>query len=333
MNRIPFIEMKNEFKRVLLKYDFSEERAELCARLFTETSCDGVYSHGLNRFPLFVKYLQKGYVRGNEKPVLISEIGSMERWDGKFGTGNLNAHFCMERAIHLAHQHGMGCSVLRNTNHWMRAGTYGWQAAEAGCIGICWTNTMPNTPPWGSKEKKVGNNPLVMAVPRAEGHIVLDFAMSQFSYGQLESYSTKGEVLPVAGGFDQEGNITRDPSAILASERPLPIGYWKGSSLSLMLDLIAMMLSGGQGTYEIGSNGSETGISQVFIAFDLKKLPDWHLLNLKIEEIVADLHTAIPDEKGEGVRYPGERTLRVRAENLERGIPVDPTLWNQVLTM
>ncbi|MDB5084192.1 MAG: malate/L-lactate dehydrogenase family [Bacilli bacterium] len=334
MLRVPFTEMINEFKRILLSNGLTQERAALCARLFAEASCDGVYSHGLNRFPLFVRYIREGHVRVNESPEKISGFGSMESWDGRFGPGNLNAHFSMNRAIELAQELGMGCVALRNTNHWMRAGAYGWQAADAGCIGICWTNTMPNMPPWGSKESKVGNNPLVIAIPRSEGHLVLDIAMSQFSYGQMQNYSQRGDELPVDGGFDQSGELTRDPAAILESRRPLPIGYWKGSGLSLMLDLVAAMLSGGQSTYDIGRNSeAETGSSQVFLAFDLKKLPDWHLLNDRLTEIVADLHGAEPADQGGSIRYPGEGTLRIRQENLQLGIPVEPSIWQQVLDL
>jgi len=43
----------------------------------------------------------------------------------------------------------------------------------------------------------------------------------------------------VEGGFDAGGRLTRDPAAIEASKRPLPIGYWKGSGLALMLDMSA----------------------------------------------------------------------------------------------
>ena len=75
-------------------------------------------------------------------------------------------HRQWRRAISIAKENGIGCVVLKNTNHWMRGGTYGWQAADAGCIGICFTNTIANMPPWGGKEPKLGNNPLVIAVPR-----------------------------------------------------------------------------------------------------------------------------------------------------------------------
>ena len=183
--------------------------------------------------------------------------------------GNLNAWHSMERAIALSREHGMGCVALANTNHWMRGGSYGWQAADAGVIGICWTNTLPNLPPWGASDPRVGNNPLVIAVPRPAGHIVLDMAMSQFSYGALASYRVRGELLPVDGGFDSDGRLTRDPGAIEDSNRPLPIGFWKGSGLALMLDLLAAMLSGGKASYQIEPIPErETRVSQVFIAID-----------------------------------------------------------------
>ena len=53
----------------------------------------------------------------------------------------------------------------------MRGGTYGWQAAEAGMIGICFTNTIANMPPWGGIDPRLGNNPLVIAVPRKRAGI------------------------------------------------------------------------------------------------------------------------------------------------------------------
>ena len=181
----------------------------------------------------------------------MARFGALERWDGRSGPGNLNAYAAMERAMALSREHGVGCVALGNTNHWMRGGTYGWQAAEAGLIGICWTNTMPNLPPWGATEPCIGNNPLVIGVPRAKGPVVLDMAMSQFSYGALESYRKRGEALPVDGGFDADGNLTRDAGAIEASQRLLPVGYWKGSGLAVVLDAMAAMLSLGKATHQI----------------------------------------------------------------------------------
>jgi 3-dehydro-L-gulonate 2-dehydrogenase len=157
---------------------------------------------------------------------------------------------------------------------------------------------------------------------------VLDIAMSQFSYGALETYRRRSSQLPVDGGFDSDGNLTRDPAAIEASQRALPIGYWKGSGLSLMLDMIAAMLSGGLGTCQIAKDPVlETGVSQVFCAFQVSAFGDAQQVEHTADEIIAFLKSSRPVTPDGEVRYPGEQTLRVRAENLALGLPVEPAIW------
>jgi 3-dehydro-L-gulonate 2-dehydrogenase len=336
--KIPFEELFNQLLNVLLKNGFEQEKAMLCARLFTEASLDGVYSHGLNRFPAFIKDVQSGVVNPHAIPEKVTVIGSaLERWDGNLGPGNLNAYRCMARAIKLAKAHGMGGVALRNTNHWMRAGTYGWQAADAGCLAVCFTNTIGNMPPWGGVECRVGNNPLVIAVPRKEGHIVLDMAMSLFSYGKLNIAKSQQQPLPFAGGYDQDNKLTRDAAQILQTKRLLPIGYWKGSGMALMLDLFAAILSDGRSTADIGmisdANCIEQGISQFFLCFHVSQPGTPDLADRIASELVEWIHATQPADKATEVTYPGERTLRTRRENLEHGVPVDEAIWNTVLAL
>jgi 3-dehydro-L-gulonate 2-dehydrogenase len=293
-----------------------------------------VYSHGVNRFARFVATVGNGSVIPDAEPEVIARFGAMERWDGRRGPGNLNAWAAMERAIGLSRVHGIGCVAMANTNHWMRGGTYGWQAADAGVIGMCWTNTMPNVPPWGGVEPAIGNNPLVMAVPRAKGHVVLDMAMSQFSYGALDSYRRRGEMLPVEGGFDAEGKLTRDPGAIEKSQRLLPAGFWKGSGLAVVLDMVAAMTSLGNATHTIANDPlRETGLSQMFVAIDPRGLGDARRMEEIADEVVESLHRARPAEAGRTVRYPGENAVRLREENRRLGLPVEAEVWEEILRM
>ena len=318
-------------RHVLLKAGFAPGRAELCARLFADASRDGVATHGLNRFPRFMEMVRLGVVDIHARPVRVASSGPLERWDGRRGPGNLNAHAMMEVAVALSRTHGLGCVALANTNHWMRGGSYGWQAAEAGVIGLCWTNTLANLPPWGADEPRLGNNPLVIAVPRAAGPVVLDMAMSQFSFGALESYRRRGEPLPVVGGFDASGQLTHDAAAIEASRRPLPIGFWKGSGLAMMLDLVASALSGGLATHQIAADPlHETRLSQVFLALNPVSVGGLTTESIA-DRIVEDLHR--PSADGSRPRYPGERALETRRRNLEQGIPVDPEIWEKVRSM
>ena len=324
--RVPFEKLKDAFVAALLKAGLSKDRAELCGRLFAENQRDGVYSHGLNRFPGLLAKLSEGRLDGTAEPECVKVLGVVEQWDGKMGIGLINAHLAMGRAIEIAKTNGMGCIGLRNTNHWMRAGAYGLQAADAGCIGMCWTNTTPLMPPWGATEKRIGNNPMTMAIPRKEGHILLDMAMSQYSNGKLEVLQARGETLPIAGGFDTEGNLTCDPGAILNSQRALPIGYWKGSALAIVLDTLAALLSAGQTTHDIGAQGDEHAVSQTYIAIDVTSLNGQELCERIVNGIIDDLHGV-----HESVRYPGEGMLRIRRESEEKGVVVDEDQWEELL--
>jgi 3-dehydro-L-gulonate 2-dehydrogenase len=334
MTRVAYDELRHTLERVLLGLGLEGEDAALCARLFADASRDGVASHGLNRVPRFAQAVRDGVVDPRARPECVAAFGAVERWDGRLGAGPTNAWRAMARAIALARAHGVGCVALGNTNHWMRGGSYGWQAADAGVVGICWTNTMPNLPPWGARAPRLGNNPLVLAVPRRAGaadppgdpHVVLDMAMSQFSFGALESYRRRGERLPVPGGFDADGALTDDPGAIEASGRALPIGYWKGSGLALLLDLIAATLAGGRATHQVPADPArESGLSQLFLALDPGSVLGADAARAIVDGVLAELRGADGD-----VRYPGERTLATRARSLRDGVPVDDEVWARV---
>ena len=326
--RVPYDELREAFRRVLVGVGMSAERAELSSRLYADASADGVPSHGLNRFAPFISAVKRGLVDVNVVPEREASFGGLERWNGRRGAGNLNAYHCMDRAITLARTHGIGAVALAQTNHWMRGGNYGWQAADAGMIGICWTNTLPNLPPWGSTEARIGNNPLIIAVPREGGHVVLDMAMSQFSYGALAAKRMRGDELPVDGGYDAKGELTRSPADIEATGRLLPTGFWKGSGLAIVLDMVAVLLSGGRATHEItGGQADETGQSQVFIAID-PTFGGTTQMTSALDAIVADLHAADGD-----VRYPGERTLATREQSMREGVDVEPSIWAAVRAM
>ena len=326
--RILFETLRSEFKRVLLSLNFTEEKANLCATIFAENSRDGVYTHGLNRFPVFVEFVKEGLVLPNAEPTKDTAFGSLEQWNGNLGPGILNARFCMDRAIELAKANGIGCIALKNTNHWMRAGAYGWQAAEAGLIGICFTNTIANLPPWGGIDPRLGNNPLVIAIPRKSGHVVLDMAISQYSVGKLNQYKNNNEELPLPGGYDTDGNLSTNATDILESKRLLPVGFWKGSGLSLVLDLLATVLSQGKSTAKITESESESGVSQVFICI---KPEDNSYTQQAIEEIIAYTKTSRPEHEGSTISYPGENTLRTREKSLKEGVLVDERIWAKVL--
>ena len=318
-----FDDLKKLIKDALLKAGLSEDDAELLAQVHTESSRDGVYSHGLNRVPKFIELVEDGSIDIHARPSLLKSMAMVEQYDGNFGMGVKNAIFASNRAKTLAKEYGLGLVSLRNTTHWQRAATYTMNICEDNLIGIAWSNTDSNMPAWGSDKINIGNNPLSIAIPY--GDFVLDMAMSQYSFGKLQVTASKGEELAYIGGLDKDGNETKKTEDIINGGLAYPMGYWKGSGLAIALDMLAAILADGNTSYDVDKldKGMCIGISQVFIAIDPNNFTD------DFEKKMSDTIAYI--KKGsDSTTYPGERMIRKRKESLEKGIEVDEEYVNKL---
>lgn len=174
-----------------------------------------------------------------------------------------------------------------------------------------------------------------MAIPREKGNIILDMAMSQYSYGKLQVTRLKNEELPFPGGFDKDGNLTSKPGPIEESMRILPMGYWKGSGFAIVLDVISALLSGGLATVDIDkvNAGSCGACSQVFIAVDPYKIEGKDFAEKLLNDSVEHIKSAEPAKENNEIFYPGERSARTRKDHMKNGIIVDEDVWNEVLSL
>lgn len=328
---IPFDEVTVTLRGILEKRGFHPADAALLADVFARNTLEGAASHGLNRFPKFIETVDAGRVKPGEKPETLSAFGGLEAWDGHLAAGPVIATMATDRACELAKAHGIGCVAVGNSNHWLRPGRYGFQVVRQGMIGLLWTNTCRNLPAWGARDAHLGNNPFVLAIPRDKGPVVVDMSMGQFAYGKLEIAKLEGKRLPMMGGYDQAGNLTDDPAAILDSFRILPMGYWKGSSMSLALDMIAAGLSMGRTVEAIGLPAEgEWGLSQVFIAIHYQAVADREKTQARFDQAVDALLRSQPCDEKHPMRYPSQNVPRIAAENMEKGLPVHEETWEKI---
>ena len=319
-------------KKGLEKAGLDAARAEQLAQVFAGNSLEGVYSHGVNRYMRFISEVESGVVDINAQTETVSTFGGIEVRDAHFGIGPINAENAMARAVELSREHGIACVAVRNTNHWLRPGRYGWQAANAGVIGMCWSNTINNMPAWGAEDPRLGNNPIVLAIPREKGSVVVDMAMTQFAFGKLELAKLSGEQLPMYGGYDSEGRLTTDPAEIQKTRRALPIGYWKGSSMSLALDMIASATALGRTTAMIAEDSNvEHGLTQIFIALNFRAAVDAKRADEILDTAVDYMLGSTPVDPQKPVRYPGQNVEKTRRKNLENGVPIHEETWEKIL--
>ena len=307
--------------------------AKRFAEIFAGNSLDGVYSHGMNRYPRYLSDMASGLCDAKvTQAERVSGLGGLEVWDAHFGVGPLIAQQMAERAIELAGTHGIACVALRNNSHWLRAGRYGLMMADAGMMGLCMTNTCMNLVAYGAKEPSTGNNPITIAIPRRAGSLVMDMAVSQYAFGKLEIMAQEGGMLDTPCGYDTDGNLTNDPQKIVESGLMTPMALWKGSALSIMIDLMVSMLSLGRTSLEIGTPADgEKGMSQMFVCMNPAAVIDMDKAEAQMEKTIAFLNGLEPKDGVHGVHAPGENLERTRARNRERGIPVTEDTWQKIV--
>ena len=302
------------------------------SEVMVEADLLGVPSHGIRMLPGLVRGIRDGRVTANPKIKIVRKRPASCALDGDNGPGRFVSVKAMQHAIERAKRAGIGACLATRVTHWGRAHAYACRAAQAGMVGICTTNAIPNMLAWGSTRPLLGNNPLAIAVPRGHGHepIVLDMAMSQAAMGKIGTYLREGKKVPANWGRDAAGQPTDDPAVILAGKRTLPFGEHKGVGLAFMMELLTGALSGGMFSHEIAqadATGLDAGSSKLFLALDISAFVDTERFAQRVEDLIAWLRQAEP---GLTITLPGERGWQARKNNLAEGIPIHAEIVAQL---
>ncbi|SHO55335.1 3-dehydro-L-gulonate 2-dehydrogenase [Vibrio quintilis] len=333
MPLISLKELQHQFESALTKRGMLPDSAAKLAAGFVEMANEGTYSHGINRFPVFIDQVDQGHINLNATPECVKSIGALEQWDCHLGPGVLNGLICSERAIELAREYGIGMVAMKNSNHWMRGGAYVLKMARAGLAGIASTNSIAVMPAWGGKDHRVGSNPLIMAMP-GDPPVLVDCSMTQYSYGQLQNYVLADKELPVVGGFDDEGNLTRDPHVLWENKRMLPMGFWKGSSMAIVLDMLITAVSGGHSVPALTDDvGAEFGVSQFLIAIDVSQTMNSHQLGEEMQRIKDYVLASEPAESGQVMIAGSEIERFIEQHKQQGGIEIHDEIWQQILSL
>lgn len=302
------------------------------AEVMAEADLLGVPSHGVRMLPGLVQGIGDGRVTANPQIKIIRERPAACVLDGDNGPGRFVSVQAMQHAVERAKRSGIGACLATRVTHWGRAHAYACRAAQAGMIGICTTNAIPNMLAWSSTKPLLGNNPLAIAVPRGHGKepIVLDMAMSQAAVGKIGTYLREGKRVPANWGLDAAGQPSDDPAVILAGGKVLPFGDHKGAGLAFMMELLTGALAGGLFSYEIGQadpTGLDPGSSKLFLALDLSAFVDAERFDQRVDDWIAWLRQAEPALT---ITLPGERGWQERERNLAEGIPIHAEIAAQL---
>lgn len=296
--------------------------AEIEAEVMVEADLMGVPSHGVLMLPRLLAALDDGRATPAPDVRVVSERGAVCCVDADLGPGRYTSTLAMSHAVARARTHGVGLCALVRSTHWGRAHPYACQAAREGLIGLCATNAIPTLAAVGASRAVLGNNPIAIAAPRAQGRdpLVLDMAMSQAALGKVGTYLREGRDIPAGWGFTAGGDAATDAAAILSSGLLAPVGGHKGLGLAFMVELLTAALAGAPLGHEIVASdrsGLDPGAAKLFVAIEIEAFGGQAAFVDRTETLLAFLHDA-----GAGQLAPGERGWAERARNLVAGVPL-----------
>lgn len=297
------------------------------AECLVQADLRGISSHGVARLPIYAERLRRGLV--NPLPRLALERSSTvaARLDGDDGLGFVVATRAMEEAIAIARGHGMGAVFAHRSTHFGMAASYLKQAVQANMLAFVFTNASAAMPIWGGRDAFLGTSPFAFAAPAAGGQpILLDMALSVVARGRIRRAAQRGEPIPLGWALDAGGNPTTD-AAKAYDGVVLPVGGPKGSGLSLMMEIMAGVLSGAAFGGRVGNLyldfEAPQNVGHCFMVLrpDLFMRPEEYAT--RMAELVERAKSAPHAPGFEEILMPGEASARLEAARLREGIPLD----------
>jgi LDH2 family malate/lactate/ureidoglycolate dehydrogenase len=300
--------------------------AEAVAASLVDSDLAGHDSHGVRRLLPYTDFVRAGQVDPAAEPKLTDSSGATAVVDGNRCFGQLAARLATETVAELAREHGAAAVVVRRAGHVGRLGEYTGSLTERELVGIAVCNSDPTVAPYGGRERRLGTNPLSLAVPRGEGRppIVMDWATSAVAEGKLQMSLARGEQAPPGAVVDRDGRPTTNPSDFYEGGALLPFGAHKGYGLSVLIELLGGLLSGA-GISSLPDYDETNGMLIVALAID--RFGDPATFRDRAEAFCALLADTAPAQGATGVMVPGEPEANTGAERRRDGIPVPAAIW------
>lgn len=309
----------------LKKYGVSDKHAEMTAKVLALADTFGIHSHGTKNLRIYIEKFQLGSLDPKAQPEVVKEGLSFAIIDAKDSLGTVASCIGMQKAIDIAEKCGTGFVTVRNSCHFGAAGYYASMAAEQGMIGMAMSNTDPNMVVPGGKGMIIGNNPFAYAIPSERNNIIsLDIALSTTAALKINQAKIEKRPIPDTWLVDDEGNPTTNPWYYQNGGALQPMGSHKGYGLSLFIDIITGILSGGSIVRDIPSwcfrVSEKNRASHSFCAINISAMMPPDEFKKRVDEDIDYIKNS-PKAKGKDKIYiPGEIEMERRKKALKSGV-------------
>ncbi len=309
--------------RALKRAGASKAASEAAARALVTAEMEGLTGHGLSRVALYAQHLRQGRANGKAKPKIIRKQGGACLIDANGGLAFLASALAAKEAAKRAKRYGIAFAGVTNSHHFGAAAYHLAPLAQAGLIGLAFTNSPAAINAWGGKKAFFGTNPVAAVFPRRAGPpIVVDLSLTEVLRGKIMLYAKEGKSIPLGWAVDKDGTPTTDPKAALTGSLAA-IGGMKGTMLALVVEVLCVALTGAAFSFENDSYfepGNAPRIGHAILAIDPDALAGANAYFSRLEVMISKM---LADE---GVRLPGARRQQAAAKALAEGLEIPDAL-------
>ena len=315
---------------ILSEAGFGDRHAAAIADMLYTCQLDDCQSHGLFRLAMCVETMRAGKVDGAAEPRLHQSDNAIVRTDAQMGMSLLAVNDALPELIAKTRKYGVAALAVNNCFHFSALWPEVEALSEQGLAAMAMVPSHSWVAPAGGTRGTLGTNPLAFSWPRQDHYpFVFDFATSAFARGEIELYLRAGKPLPEGVAIDKHGNSTTDPAAAMEGAM-LTFGSYKGSALSIMIELLAGPLINDltslESTRFAEGKGGAPYHGQIIIVFDPAQTNGG-----TTDQNDARAELLFSESVDQGARLPSQRRFAARERNLERGyVEISQTLLDEL---
>jgi (2R)-3-sulfolactate dehydrogenase (NADP+) len=325
--KLPVDEAAALAARALTRAGASRATAQATAQALVAAEIEGLSGHGLSRVALYAQHLRQGRVDGKARPRIVRKKGAACLVDAAGGLAFPACALAVKEAIKRAKRHGVAFAGVTNSHHFGAAAYHLAPVAQAGLVGLAFTNSPSAINAWGGKKAFFGTNPIAAVFPRkGADSIVVDLSLTEVVRGKIMLHAKEGKPIPLGWAVDRDGNPTTDAKAALTGSLSA-IGGVKGTALALMVEILSVALTGAAFSFENDSYfepGNKPRIGHAIIAVDPDALAGADTYFARLEVLVSRMLA-----EG-GVRLPGARRQQASSRARAEGVEIAETLLSEL---
>ncbi len=297
-------------EKLFMKLGTDRERAVLVADSLVRADLEGVTSHGVLLLPMYVGRIEAGGISLTGRPEITDDLGGLVVMSANHCLGQISSAMATDLAIERARIHGVATVAVRHAAHFGAGAYWARRAAAQGMVGMAFCNTRPLMPSPGGAQSLVGNNPLCIAFPSAQGTpLIVDMATSASAVGKIRLAMLNGKDIPVGWATDSEGKDTTSPAEALKGML-LPAAGPKGFGLAVAIDLLCGAISGGSLSTSVrplyGTLSDFYDCAHTFMVIDASRLNKGRGITEEVDALANAIRSSKKAPGSQHVYAPGD---------------------------